>query len=354
MRSLFAMKVPDARADKRFLACRDTKAGSPGRELLDLIFETYLDEDKNFVKEFQSNGFDARIWELSLHAFFNEEDFDQRRTAGLVDFLVSDGEQTVAVEAVTSQPSGGTGLGPAPATIVGLAPEDLEEGIAEFVHQFGKALWQKVKKRNAQGQAYWELESVAGLPFVVAVEAFHATSSLFHSFGYAAEYLFGRGATATIVQGKLEITPLIIDVHQWKDKSIPSGVFDSEDYKHVSAVIFSNSSSYTQFNRIGLQEGLGESGVHMIRAGTCANQDSEAAEPHQFTYEVGDENAPIEYFSQAMHVFHNPNALKKLPVGFFGRASEHFRLESGHVSSTLRHEFVPFSSVTAVIQTTDS
>ncbi|XAS74336.1 hypothetical protein VUN82_11140 [Micrococcaceae bacterium Sec5.1] len=353
MKSLFTMKVAEDKADKRFVLIRDTKAGAPARQLMDLIFSTYTDEDKSFVQEFQSKGFDARTWELSLHAFLSEADLEQMPTKGLVDFLVCDGSETVAIEAVTSQPTGGVSLGEATSSIAGLAPENINEGIAEFVHQFGKALWAKVQKRNAKGQAYWELDAIVGRPFVVAVEAFHGTSSLFHSFGYAGEYLFGRSAAVAMTNGKLEITPMILDVHEWNNKTIPSGVFDMDTYAHVSAVIFSNSSSTAQFGRIGLQENLGTGGVMIFRTGTCLRHDENADKPNLFGYEVGSAKAPTEYFSQAIHVFHNPNAAIPLPEGFFGNATEHFRLDSGHILTTVRQDFVPVSSVTSIIQIAD-
>jgi hypothetical protein len=258
------------------------------------------------------------------------------------------------VEATTTQPSQ---VPPEPESgsggYQGIVPDSLEDGIAEFVHQLGKALRRKVEKRSAKGKAYWELDDISARPFVVAVQTFHSPSSLFHSFGYAAEYLFGQRATAVHdAAGHLTIGAEQIMGHEWNGKIIPSGVFDTDDYAPVSAVIFSNSSSVPQFNRIGLQRGLGEAGVRIFRNGTCAKYDPNSSKPDFFAYEVGAPDAPEEVFSQAVHVFHNPNARVPVPEGFFGRASEHVRLPSGQILTTHYGPFVPYASVTRVFQFT--
>ncbi len=320
---------------------------------MNLVFQSYRDEDGNFLKDFQSTGFDARTWELSLHAFFNETELDQLGTGGRVDFIVTNGNDVVGVEATTTQPPQGVAKTQPGPGLRGIIPEDIEEGIAEFVHQLGKALRRKVGKRSAGGRAYWETDEIASRPFVLAVQTFHSPSSLFHSFGYAAQYLFGQSPTAEHdTDGTLIVGAEPIAGHEWNGKIIPSGVFDTEEYTPVSAVIFSNSSSVSQFNRIGLQLGLGEPGVRIFRNGTCAKHDPNSSEPEVFTYEVGTPSAPDEEFSQAVHVFHNPNAAVPLPEGFFGRASEHVRLPSGQILTTHHGAFVPYVSVTRVFQST--
>ena len=37
------------------------------------IAATFNDKDGNFVKDFQTAGFDARIWELYLHAYLRSD-----------------------------------------------------------------------------------------------------------------------------------------------------------------------------------------------------------------------------------------------------------------------------------------
>lgn len=353
--SLFDMKVPDDKAHPLFLALRDYPGSSSARELMELIFANYVDEDKNFIKDFQSIGFSSRVWELSLFAYFSEADLTLLPTRGVVDYVVSDGKTVVAVEAVTSQPTGQVDRTVKAPSFNDVVPEDLSSARDEFVHQFGKALRKKWQKTNAAGQRYWELDSVKGKPFVIAVESFHSGSSLFHSFGVAAEYLFGQSAVAQVGDdGQLSVSSETIDEHLWNGKSIPSGIFDDPEWADVSAVVFANGASVPQFNRIGKQEGLGDPMTRVWRRGSCANHDPNSATPRFFSYEVGTRQAPEEDFAQAIHVMHNPNARRPLASGFFPRASEHRRLqENGQILTTLHAEFVPFSSLTYVFQFTD-
>ena len=61
----------------------------------------------HFVEQFQTSGFDARIFELYLHAYFESSGYVISRTRSNPDFILTRQRATVAVEATTSNPSGG-------------------------------------------------------------------------------------------------------------------------------------------------------------------------------------------------------------------------------------------------------
>lgn len=48
----------------------------------------FVDIDGNFVEQFQSTGFDARLWELYLNTYLNEEQFFFDREYNAPDFIV--------------------------------------------------------------------------------------------------------------------------------------------------------------------------------------------------------------------------------------------------------------------------
>lgn len=50
---------------------------SPAREIISAMMRSYEDLDGNFVQQFQTTGFDARLWELYLFAAFTELNFAQ-------------------------------------------------------------------------------------------------------------------------------------------------------------------------------------------------------------------------------------------------------------------------------------
>lgn len=73
-----------------------------------LIVETaysYVDVDGNYIKDFQSHGFDARLWELFLYIVLYETGFEFNRDFNAPDYLVSYYGQSFCLEAVTVNPS---------------------------------------------------------------------------------------------------------------------------------------------------------------------------------------------------------------------------------------------------------
>src|ERR1700761_1978043 len=60
----------------------------PARQLISEIMPHYEDVDGNFVEQFQTTGFDARLWELYLHSYLVEEQLFLSREFDRPDFLV--------------------------------------------------------------------------------------------------------------------------------------------------------------------------------------------------------------------------------------------------------------------------
>lgn len=351
MTSLFTSKVPEQQLNPLFVGVRDHVGYAAARSLLDDTYARYSDKDGNFVKDFQTTGFSARVWELSLFAYLLEAGLHLRHDHGTPDYLI-DHPVPFAIEAATSQPTNGvppSALPPADGRIPQV-PDDLGEAQAEFTFQFGKALRRKLLKRLDGDLAYWELPQVRGMPFVLAVQAFHAESSLFHSVNFAAEYLYGlRWTPSRDASGHLVLTPVPITTHTWRGRSIPSGLFAHPEAEYLSAVLFSNSGTVAQFNRIGAQRGMAPDGVHIVRIGTCVDPDPDAAVPVEFNYVVGDPDSPVETFAQAMHVLHNPWARIPLAEGALPKATEH-RLDSATgLVTTTHYGFSPFGSITMIV-----
>ena len=79
--------------------------------------------------------------------------------------------------------------------------EDLDETeLQEYTRnelpiRFGSALYSKLQK------AYWEKPQCAGLPFVIAVQAFHDEGSLHFSATALVEYAYGSRQSASWSSG---------------------------------------------------------------------------------------------------------------------------------------------------------
>jgi hypothetical protein len=229
-------------------------------------------------------------------------------------------------------------------------PDDLPSSQREFVFQAGKALRRKLLKRDAAGRAYWEQPHVAGVPFVIALEPFHATSALIHAVGWLAQYLYGRrDVFAYDAHGRLQLTSEPIRDHQHGGKSIPSGLFALPEAAHLSAVLFTNSSTVNKFNRIGTEHGYGPPDVGMIRFGTIPDPRPNASTPRTFVYIVGDRGPDErETFSEGLNLLHNPWAQTPLPLGALRDITEH-QLRDDGVTLTTFSRLDPFASKTLIL-----
>lgn len=202
------------------------------------VFADFNDVDHSFVREFQTAGFSPRVFELALFAALREQDLVLDRGHTAPDFVLRGG-RPVAIEATTTNPPEGQDPDDVDPTagLRRLVPDDLDAAEKEFVHQAGKALRRKLLKRDAQGRAYWEKPHVAGMPFAIALEAFHSASSLFHAISPLATYLYGRRDVAAFDDdGTLRLSAEKVTEHEHNGKVIPSGLFSLPEAKHLSAV----------------------------------------------------------------------------------------------------------------------
>lgn len=74
------------------------------RGAMEEAFSTFVDSDGNFVEQFQTTGFDARTFELYLHAALAELGMSIQRPSA-PDFILEAAGVRFALEATTSNPS---------------------------------------------------------------------------------------------------------------------------------------------------------------------------------------------------------------------------------------------------------
>lgn len=186
-RDLFNPVVPPERLNPLFQGALDP-GHTAARKLMNAVFADFQDVDSSFVREFQTGGFSSRIFELALFTYLEEQNLDLDRSHPAPDFVVC-GDRPVAIEVTTTNPAQDAPMDLGPP--FELLPKDLDDADREFVFQVGKALRRKLLYRDAQGHAYWEKLHVAGIPFVIAVGAFHGPHAQIHPVGLLGEYLYG-------------------------------------------------------------------------------------------------------------------------------------------------------------------
>jgi hypothetical protein len=331
--------IPNKKLHPSFVIVKHSSGHASARELISEMMHHYVDVDGNFIEQFQTTGFDSRLWELYLFAYFNEETLLTERPKPAPDFVVSRGQHKAAIEAVTvSRTQGGEVEDTAPER---MSPERVKELTNDYMPiKFGSSLFSKLQKK------YWDLPAAKDLPLVFAIADFHEKHAMTWTSTALTRYLYGVPHDFTYDdEGQLVISPIKIAKHLYKGKEIPSGFFFQPNAEHISAVLFSASGTISKFTRLGKLAGFGDRDVRIVRFGTNHHHDPNAALPDQFMFEV-DERYYSETWAEGVSIFHNPNARIPLPHELFPAAAHH-RFENGQIVSVLP-EFHPYGSTTMI------
>jgi hypothetical protein len=307
--------------------------------MMNEIYQDFPNTDGNFVEQFQTGGIDARIFELYLYAYLSRSGYEISRRYPQPDFLVTHNNITVALEATTVNPRE-----PPLLTLPTSLPPSLSYEEAknkqenELPIRFGSPLFSKLQKR------YWEYEHCRGLPFVIAIEAFHEQYAQRYTSASLAHYLYGfRVAPRWTESGQLVFENAEIDTHRHSEKVIPSHFFGQPETEYISAVLFSNSGTWPKFARMGYQSGYHRGNIMMIREGLYYNPDPKAVTPLAFAYDLDDPPGE-EPWGQGLIVFNNPRALHPLPRHFFVEAVDYY-FDAGNLQIAAAG-FHPLSSMT--------
>jgi hypothetical protein len=315
-----------------------TAAGhAPARDMLREVFAQFPNPDGNFVRDFQTAGFDARIWELYLFAVGAYTGFDVQRPHEQPDFLFQRDGMRVWIEATTANPSQ---TGPNEIPGEGATEEEIGRYYDEAVPiRLGSALYSKLNRQPP----YWELPHVAGDPLVLAVADFSDPGWFRSNAGAITRYLFGLDARVVSRPGEPVRLQYFTVYEHVGSKVIPSGFFNLPAAEHVSAVIFSCEGTLPKFNRMGFRFDR-HPFVRMMRIGGKYSFHPAMTIPDTFGYLVGD--FPEEW-RHGVQVFHNPRAVRPIPFDFFGRCNQ-FWLEGDQIENRML-DFSPMSSITFVL-----
>ena len=334
---IFQQIVSEGKLHRHFKTLSSNKGYSPAKEIIKEIAYAFIDLDGNFIQQFQSDGFNARIWELFIYAFLHEENFDLRNDIfPAPDFNCTKFGIDISIEAVTVNPTENE-----TDQDILLKPDEIQEKLKDYMPiKFGSPLFSKLKKK------YWEKEHVKGHPLIFAIQDFHNDTSMLWSRTALIDYLYGvRHKWEKDSSGNLTIISEKIEKHCYDGKEIPSGFFFLPDSENISAVLFSNSATIAKFNRMGWLAGFGNPKVNIIREGTCHNHDPNATEPLQFKINIADERYQ-EAWGQGLSLYHNPKAKYPTPPDLFPSIGHHF-FEQQKIVSYLPY-FYPYASFTYI------
>jgi hypothetical protein len=340
----FTPRADPARLHPGFQGLMDAEGFSAARGIIEPMMHWYEDPDGNFIEQFQTTGFDARLWEPYLFAVFAEMSYLIKRIHAVPDFVCEGVLGTFAVEAMTVNPTQdatGAVVPPPP----NRTPEEHRAFVSQYMPiKFGSVLFSKL------GKKYWERPSATGKPLLFAIQDFSAPASMLFSRTALPLYLYGYDyAWEHDSAGRLKVIPKKIATHRWGEKEIPSGFFDLPDSENISAVVFSNSGTISKFNRMGALAGFGSKRVVLQRVGAAYDHTPDSVEPRQFKKVVG---APgyRETWVEGLDVYHNPKASIPLDPEMLPGAAHHRLLADGRIES-VAPTWHPLVSVTRVLLT---
>lgn len=310
------------------------------KNIIEPMMRWYDDADGNFIEQFQTTGFNQRIWELYLFALLTENDILFNQKEAIPDFICESFHGDFCIEATTVNP-----------TIIDGKEEqlpqhhnskDFEDIINNYYPiKYGSALFSKLNKK------YWERPICKNKPLVFAVTDCLSPASGKESRYSLLCYLYGyRHETKVDDNGSVTIVPVKIEEHIWGKKVVPSGFFNLPGAENISAVIFSNDASFGKFNRMGLLNEFAPEGSEMVRTGLGIIHDANTVRSQPFCFDVGSPSYR-EMWSEGLEVYHNPNALYPLSRNVFPKAANHYLLADGQIESYYP-DFHPLGSITNV------
>lgn len=346
---LFTPLAHEKKLNDAFKLVRSHDNWSPARAMLSEMMRHYVDVDGNFVEQFQTTGFDSRLWELYLYAYLLEDGLYVERPDPAPDFSVRNGRKTVFIEAVTVNPTAGDAVvHPTVGKPILRNPEEVTELLkGKMPIKFGSALFSKLNRKTP----YWALPEVANHPLVFAIADFHEPQSMTWSSSALFQYLYGVNHDFFHDEnGQLVISTLNVETHEYEGKKIPSGFFFLPNAENVSAVLFTASGTLSKFNRMGRLAGFGIPNMKLIRYGVCHDHNPNASLPRPFVLNV-EPGECSETWGEGLSMFHNPNALHPVSPEIFPSIAHHW-FENGAIRSVLP-EFHPYTSMTMNLLITD-
>lgn len=341
MRNIYDLLVPEEKLHERFKLLIEAGVLEPAKNIIENICNLFEDKDGNFIKDFQSTGFDARLWEIYLFIFLYENNFEQIDDVNRPDFHVKKNGYDFFIEASLSSEKEAERYS---REFIREAVEknDLKiqkELIDYYSIRMGSVLYSKLNKR------YWELDWVKDKPLVFAVTPSHNYISKFIPDAKIMEYLYGVKITSDEIDGLLlNAKNVVVEEHIHEGKIIPSNFFSQPDSENVSAVIFSNNCDLHKFNRMGFEHKLSERNLIIIRSGFEYDDSKPNAKAKEFTYQVK-KGEVTENWAESLTIYHNPNAKIKLDTSVFENVKQIWVNEKGDFDGIMTKKFI-FHSIT--------
>lgn len=210
------------------------------REVLSSWADGFEDRDGKFVYEFQTT-FESSMWELYLHAFLKELGARTNFSHHAPDF-VTELDRPITIEATIAAPHQG---GEAAAGHTQRSPpKDFAEFNKQSAIRISNSLSSKIKKYRT---SYSKLEHVKNKPYVIGLASYDRPYAHYAINRAIIAVLYGLyiDEETTIATGASELIKYAVTgVVKNENTTIPVGLFTTDEYKDISAVIYSSTATW--------------------------------------------------------------------------------------------------------------
>ncbi|KAF2518141.1 hypothetical protein E0W68_10405 [Flavobacterium salilacus subsp. salilacus] len=348
MEDIYKIIVSEDKLNERFKLLTENALFDPAKNIIKNICDLIDDKDGNFIKDFQSTGFDARLWEIYLFIFLYENLFELINDFNRPDFHVKKKEYDFFIKASLSSEKNDDKYSE---QYIKKAVEKndlvIQKKLTDYYSiRLGSVLFSKLNKK------YWELDWVKGKPIVLAITPSHNYIAKFLPDAKIMEYLYGVNIISKEIGGELiHIKNEVVEEHTHGEKTIPSNFFSHPNTENISAIIFSNNCDLHKFNRMGYEHKLSEKNLIMIRSGYKYDDSKPNAKAKDFTYQV-EKGKSTENWNESLTIFHNPNAKIPLDKDLFHNVRQLWVNDKGEFDGIMMKHFV-YNSITGVSEILD-
>lgn len=297
----------------KFKILKDNPFGEGERNILQQWVDGLVDRDHKMVQEFQKT-FHASFWEFYLYACFKEAGFTLNQSHNRPDFMIK-APYELNVEAVVAniknqgRPESDRRLEDLMDMFV--PPKNQSDYFqlqSEAIVRQSNALTSKIKKYNNEySKCKWIKKDV---PFIIAV-------SSYSQINYGREYIYPMMA---LLYGMLYIpkedryVPVSEIPKPGTDSTVSVGLFNSDKYRDISAVLYSCTTTLGKLTSLAKSEGyFSMNEVYNLR------RDYEDTEIPYKLQLVGVDSP--ELLTDGLFLFHNPLAKNKLDIRCFENTS---------------------------------
>lgn len=298
------------------------------REVLNLWANGFEDRDGKFIYEFQTT-FESSMWELYLHAFLKELGAQTDFTHSAPDFVTTL-DRPLTIEATIAAPPQG---GIAPAGHKESVPQDFAEFNKLSAIRISNSLSAKIKKYRT---SYSKLDHVKDKPYVIGVASFDQPYAHYAVNRAIVAVLYGIyvDEESTIEYGASELIRYPVSaVFKNENTAIPVGLFTTEEYKDVSAVIYSSLATWGKIK--ALADNPKDIAVyHTLHAHNRKSLVPEIRATMKAEYK--------ENIADGIHIIHNPFAEQPIQASTFHheRIAQYFVDHEGGITIEAPEDFL--------------